>query len=173
MHTQKTLMTNLPSSEPYLLEFTDELESKGEMMLLNGINSYGREKKGMSQIELFGIFLKDIHGKRVGGLSGMFCYGCMHIDMLWIDGSVRGNGWGKKIVEEAETQALKRGCNFATLETMDWEALPFYQKLGFFIEFVRKGYQKNSTMYLLRKQFTPKACEINHPNGAKVAINGL
>jgi ribosomal protein S18 acetylase RimI-like enzyme len=161
MHNRKTFMTDEPSSEPYSVEFTDELEVKGEMMLLNGINRYGREKKGMAHIELFGVFLKDFRGESVGGLSGMFCYGSMHIDMLWIDGSARGNGWGKKIVEEAERHARQRGCSFATLETMDWEALPFYQKLGFIVEFVRNGYDNNSTMYFLRKPFEPKISDIN------------
>jgi len=30
----------------------------------------------------------------------------------------------------------------------------FYKKLGYFIEFQRKGYQKNSIFYFLRKDFT-------------------
>jgi ribosomal protein S18 acetylase RimI-like enzyme len=40
---------------------------------------------------------------------------------------------------------------FVTLTTMDWEALPFYRKLGYEVEFVREGYEKNSKMYALRK----------------------
>jgi hypothetical protein len=35
---------------------------------------------------------------------------------------------------------------------MDWEALPFYQKLGYEVEFTREGFQKNSKMYFLRKE---------------------
>jgi len=153
MHSRKTFTIDPLSTESYSVEFTDQLNPEEEMQLLEGINCYGREKKGMHSIELFGVFLKDVQGNPMGGLSGMFCYGCMHIDMLWIDRLVRGNGWGKKIVEEAERQACRRGCRFATLETMDWEALPFYQKLGFSIEFIRKGYDNHSTMYFLRKQF--------------------
>ena len=55
-------------------------------------------------------------------------------------------------MQEAETLGKKEGCNFATVNTMDWEALHFYEKLGYMIEFVREGYQKNSKMYFLRKE---------------------
>lgn len=52
----------------------------------------------------------------------------------------------------SEKIARERKCTFATVNTMDWEALPFYQKLGYSIEFVREGYDKASKMYLLRKE---------------------
>jgi hypothetical protein len=35
---------------------------------------------------------------------------------------------------------------------MGWEALPFYQKLGYSIEFVREGFEKESKMYMLRRE---------------------
>lgn len=38
---------------------------------------------------------------------------------------------------------------------MDWEALGFYQKLGFIIEFERRGFLKDSVFYFLRKKFSP------------------
>ena len=37
---------------------------------------------------------------------------------------------------------------------MDWEALAFYQKLGYEIEFERHGFAKNSIFYFLRKPLT-------------------
>jgi len=41
---------------------------------------------------------------------------------------------------------------FATVNTMDWEALSFYQKLGYNIEFTREGFEKDSKMFMLRKK---------------------
>lgn len=153
MHNKKSYIANQFPDSPYSLEYTEGLQVHEEMTLLNGINTFGHEKKGMPHIQLFGLFLKDPHGNEVGGLSGMYCYGCMHIDMLWLDTKARGGGWGKKIMEAAEQKAKERGCSFSTLETMDWEALPFYQKLGYTVEFIRQGYHNTSTMYLMRKQY--------------------
>jgi ribosomal protein S18 acetylase RimI-like enzyme len=53
---------------------------------------------------------------------------------------------------EAEKIGFKRQCTFATVDTMDWEALSFYQKLGYNIEFVREGFEKDSKMYMLKKR---------------------
>ena len=36
---------------------------------------------------------------------------------------------------------------------MDFEAKPFYEKLGYKVEFERKGYDKNTSFYFLRKDF--------------------
>jgi ribosomal protein S18 acetylase RimI-like enzyme len=52
---------------------------------------------------------------------------------------------------EAEKIGRKHGALFVTLSPMDWEALPFYQKLGYSIEFTRTGYEKDSKMFMLRK----------------------
>jgi hypothetical protein len=43
-------------------------------------------------------------------------------------------------MHEAENLGRKHGASFVTLNTMDWEALPFYQKLGYSIEFTRVGW---------------------------------
>ena len=71
--------------------------------------------------------------------------------MLWVSPELRHKGLGSKLIHECEKLGHERSCTFVSLTTMDWEALPFYQKLGYQIEFVRDGYEKNSKMYLLRK----------------------
>ena len=38
---------------------------------------------------------------------------------------------------------------------MDWEALDFYKKLGYYVEFERHGYLKESVFYFLRKDLGP------------------
>jgi len=65
-------------------------------------------------------------------------------------------GWGTKLMHEAENIGRKHGVCFVTVNTMDWEALSFYQKLGYYVEFVRDGYDKNSKMFFLRKNFFEK-----------------
>jgi hypothetical protein len=52
---------------------------------------------------------------------------------------------------EAEKIGREHGALFVTLHTMEWEALPFYQKLGSSIEFTRQGCEKDSKMFMLRK----------------------
>jgi len=61
--------------------------------------------------------------------------------------------------EKAESLAKKSHCHFIAVNTFDWEALDFYKKLGFYVEFERKGFDKNSIFYFLRKNLRP--CENN------------
>ena len=100
---------------------------------------------------LFSIFIKDQKGNVLGGASGTLFYGSLYVDTLWIDKNLRHQGWGTKLMHEAEKAGKEHGALFATLNTMDWEALPFYQKLGYSVEFTRKGYEKDSKMFMLRK----------------------
>jgi ribosomal protein S18 acetylase RimI-like enzyme len=120
-------------------------------VLLNGLNEASAKAKGMRPVEPFGFFIKDDDGQVVGGVMGARMFGSLHTDILWVDERLRNQGWGTKLMAEAEALGKASGCSFATVSTMDWEALSFYQRLGYSIEFTRTGYEKNSTMYLLRK----------------------
>lgn len=120
-------------------------------ILLNGLSEASAKAKGMPPVEPFGFFLKDDSGQVVGGVMGARMFGSLHTDILWVDEKLRGQGWGTKLMAEAESLGRSSGCTFATVSTMDWEALSFYQRLGYTIEFTRSGYVHNSTMYLLRK----------------------
>jgi ribosomal protein S18 acetylase RimI-like enzyme len=59
-------------------------------------------------------------------------------------------------MQKAETLAKQSGCRFIAVNTFDWEALEFYKKLGFYVEFERKGFDKNSTFCFLRKDLIDK-----------------
>jgi ribosomal protein S18 acetylase RimI-like enzyme len=51
--------------------------------------------------------------------------------------------------------ALKYGrgnkCLFAFVETMSFQALDFYRKVGFELEFTRSGYKHRTLFHYLRK----------------------
>ncbi len=106
----------------------------------------------MNRISPFGIFIKDAHGLVLGRATRVTYYDCLYVDMLWLKEDLRHQGFGKKLMMEAKKIGRKRQCSFATVNTMDQEALTFYEKLGYDIEFVREGYAKESKMYMLRKK---------------------
>ena len=122
-----------------------------EEVLFKGLCDEAAKAKGMSPMHSFSLFLLDDHHHVLGGLKALIHYGCLYVSMLWVDEKIRHQGWGLKLMTEAERVAKESNASFMTLTTMDWEALPFYQKLGFKIEFVREGYEKQSKMFSLRK----------------------
>lgn len=79
----------------------------------------------------FNIFLKDSEGNARGGVICTCLWNGMEIDSLWVEESLRGQGWGSKLMEAAEVEGKKRGCTFAYTNTFTWQAPEFYRKLGY------------------------------------------
>lgn len=137
--------------DPYPVIYQEESTPADEDVLLQGVIAGAEEANGMSRIRPFAFFVKDSSKKILAGANGVSLYGSLYVDLLWVDQTLRNQGLGSKIMQACEKLALERKCTFIALTTMNWEALPFYQKLGYEIEYVREGYEKDSKMYLLRK----------------------
>lgn len=136
----------------YHFEYQEEPIQEDLKALSEGLIEEDVLRKGMDRIRPFGIFIKGSNGMVIGGINGLALYGCLYIEMLWVKTEWRKQGLGKKLMNEAEMIGRERKCTFATVTTMDWEAFPFYQRLGYDIEFIREGYEKESKMYMLRKK---------------------
>jgi len=67
----------------------------------------------------------------VGGAVGNTWWGWLRIDALWVDEAVRYQGLGTRLMRAAEAEALRRECHHVFLDTLSFQALPFYQKLGY------------------------------------------
>lgn len=123
-----------------------------EIQILNdGIMEYAKQKKGMKQLEFFAFFIRDEEGKIVGGCAGDNMYGGLFVGQLWVSEALRGKGYGTKLMAAAEKLARDSDCIHMAVNTMDWEALEFYKKLGFYVEFERRGFDKDSIFYYLKK----------------------
>ncbi|MCH9630408.1 MAG: hypothetical protein S4CHLAM37_04070 [Chlamydiia bacterium] len=135
----------------YSIEHYNTIPKEYEDILYHKISDNAFHVKGLSPIHPFSIFIKDNKNDLFGGVSGAILYGSLYIDSLWVDKTLRLQGWGTKLMHEAERTGKERGASFVTLNTMDWEALSFYEKQGYSIEFTREGYVKDSKMFMLRK----------------------
>lgn len=123
------------------------------LILLEGISNNAKQKKGHKPIVTFAFFIRDEKNVIHGGCSGCNLYGCLYIDSLWVEETLRSNGYGTQLMKAAEKWGNEQRCTFSTVNTMDFEALGFYKKLGFEIEFKRQGFSKESIFYFLRKDF--------------------
>ncbi len=158
--------------ETYNLKFekNEGLKPEEKEILRSGIIENAARKKDMTPIRSFAVLVRDEREKVLGGADGVSIYGNLYVNLLWVSEELRGLGIGTKIMEQAEEIAHERNCRFITLTTMDFEALPFYQKLGFHIEFERTGYDKDSTMYYLKKLLNPSCRAANGIDSLKRPI---
>lgn len=132
---------------------TLELNPKKEELALlkTGMVENAKLKEIHDTTQRFAFIIRDESGEVLGGVDASIWFGCLHIKHLWVDESIRGSGYGAKLMLSAENFATEKGCTFTTANTMIMEVVSFYTKLGYEIEFERKGYQKNSVMYYLRR----------------------
>ena len=123
-------------------------------VLYDGLKEHMLAKRNLKPIRFFGYFIKDETGKIVGGCNGDILYGCLYVGTLWVEESLRGQGYGTKLMQAAESLAKESECSFMAVNTMDWEALDFYKNLGFYVELERRGFDKDSIFYFLRKDLS-------------------
>lgn len=55
----------------------------------------------------------------------------LEVLVLWVDEPYRGLGIGRRLMELAEEEARRRGCNFARLASSSYQAPGFYESLGY------------------------------------------
>ncbi len=101
------------------------------------------------------VFVRDEAGAIVGGLLGDTFWGWLYVSILWIDESLRGHGYGHKLLAAAEQEAIARGCHHALLDTMSFQARPFYEKYGYTVFGELHDFPVGHSRYYLQKQLQP------------------
>lgn len=137
----------------YKIDYESNPKDEDIHLLTEGIADYAEQQGGHKPIQQFAFFIRDEHRRIKGGCNGAMYYGCIYIDQLWVAKELRHQGFGSKLMLAAEKLGKENGCLFATVNTMEWEALDFYLQLGYEIEFQRRSFLQGAVLYLLRKNF--------------------
>jgi GNAT superfamily N-acetyltransferase len=71
-------------------------------------------------------------GALIAGAGGMlYCWGILYVDVVWVAEPHRHRGIGKQLMNHLEEKARKLGCTLVHLDTFDFQAKGFYEKLGY------------------------------------------
>lgn len=87
----------------------------------------------------------------VAGLSGVTFGNWLHIERLWVSESLRGHGTGSALLDAAEAEARRRGCQFALLDTLEFQARPFYERHGYQVQWTQTQYPLLGEKYYMTK----------------------
>lgn len=103
------------------------------------------------------ILVRDAGGRIVAGLVGGTYWGWLYTEILWVAEDLRGKGYGQSLLAAAESEAVRRGCRSAHLDTMDFQALRFYEKQGYsvFAELEDIPAGSGHRRYSLKKRLVP------------------
>ena len=115
------------------------------------IDAYNIAVTGIAEWYPLAIFVRNENGQIVAGIGGGMWAGYLEVKSLWVREDLRGQGLGRRLLLAAEQQALRRGCTQVLLDTHDFQAPGFYQRLGYTIFGTFDGIGGRYTRYYLRK----------------------
>lgn len=126
-----------------------------ELVLIEGLGNNILEHLGNVELgRTFKIFMRDQAGQVVGGVIANCFGGWMYISLLWVEKSLRDLGYGTKLMQLVEAEAIELGCQNAHVDTYSFEAGPFYERLGYELFATLEDYPPGHCKYFLKKRLS-------------------
>lgn len=99
--------------------------------MLAPLRAYNIAQAGDPRIRAVAIQVTGEDGTSEGGLWGRIGYGWLFVELLAVPEAARGMGLGRQLMQQAETIAREAGCTGIWLDTYEFQARGFYEKLGY------------------------------------------
>jgi len=98
------------------------------------------------------ISFKNSKNEIVAGLNGRTSWGWLFVKLVWVREDFRGEGFGKKLMLEAEGEARRRGCRGVWLDTFSFQSPEFYQKLGYSVFATLEDFPQGHRRHFFQKK---------------------
>jgi ribosomal protein S18 acetylase RimI-like enzyme len=114
------------------IELCDESECHElEAFLVDRIYEFNAQATGYFDGKLVGGRLRSESGEVIAAFNGHTWGGCCVVTHLWVHESQRDRGLGRALLQAAEAEARRRGCEQVVLSTHSFQAPSFYERLGY------------------------------------------
>jgi GNAT superfamily N-acetyltransferase len=121
--------------------------------VLAPLRAYNISRAGDPRIRPVAVLLTDEHGDHVGGLWGKCVYDWLFVELLAVPEEHRGGNYGKALMERAESIARANGCIGIWLDTYEFQARGFYERLGFEVFGTLEDHPIGQKRFFLHKRF--------------------
>jgi hypothetical protein len=122
--------------------------------LLDSLLQFNEKRAGVSGYQPLTLPISDDSGATIGGLLGQTAYGWLFTHLLFIPEALRSQGIGTELMLRAESEAVSRGCHSAWLDTFEFQALAFYERLGYERFGELENYPEGFRRYFMRKKLS-------------------
>jgi ribosomal protein S18 acetylase RimI-like enzyme len=133
------------------IERLTELNAADRAAIVAPLDEYSRRRGFVWQPQMLALALRGDGGEILGGLIGQLQWEWLRIDILGVAEHLRGQGWGRSLVEEAERIALRSGCRHAWVDTFSFQSPEFYKRLGYHVFGELPDYPSGQVRYFLAK----------------------
>lgn len=121
-------MNNMATNDIFIDETDNSVINS---VIKKGIIDYNAPFFGSNPSQPFTIYIKDLKSEVIAGLTGFYKGKYVRVDLFWVHNEYRHQGLGKKLILKLEEFSKTKGCYYIQLDTFDFQARPFYEKLGF------------------------------------------
>jgi len=129
----------------------ENTESQKSQIIGDLIRSYNRSKREVAESEPLNLYVEDEYGEIMAGLVAETFGNWLEIEYLFVKEDLRGQGIGSQLLQQAESEAKKRNCRFAFVNTYQFQAPAFYQKHGYKEVFTLKDYPYTGQRHYYQK----------------------
>lgn len=116
-----------------------------------GFAKHAIEMTGYNELSDVIAFIAKDEDLFIGAVAVQIFWGALHIKYVFVKDEYREKKIASKLMQQAFNFGKNNKCNFAFVETMNFQALGFYQKLGFELDFTRSGYSHGTSFHYLHK----------------------
>ena len=133
------------------IEYKENLDENFYEIIDSEFNKYATKNGVECNYKSFS-FIANINGEFVGIITGNSYYKEVHIGDLIVLEQYRNQHIGSKLIDAVENYFKNKGFDNINLTTYEFQALEFYKKCGYKVEFVRenKENQKLNKYYLVK-----------------------
>ncbi|MTD41573.1 GNAT family N-acetyltransferase [Erwinia sp. CPCC 100877] len=140
-----------------MLEFKslDLVENKERLIDLLSENQEAEKNVPTEENTSFSLALyKD--NRYIGGITANKWMNTTHISLLALNEEHRSNGYGTKLLKQAEAFAAECGSKQITINTQDYQAKTFYEKFGYqvFGQLADTPFEGTTKYYLVKQLLT-------------------
>jgi ribosomal protein S18 acetylase RimI-like enzyme len=139
------------SNRNLIIQAREDPSPRDLRLLVDHLVAFNRERAEPSEHRPLAVFLHD-GSELVGGVAGYTHWKWLFVSHLWVAESVRRSGWGRRLMQEIEAAAARRGCRAAHLDTFSFQAREFYEKLGYRRFGTLPDYPPGESRYFLWKE---------------------
>jgi GNAT superfamily N-acetyltransferase len=135
----------------FTITVTDSADETIHRAIVGSLAGYNAQKTGTNDHRPLVMAINDSDGQVVGGLWGRTAHGWLFVELLFVPESLRGRGIGAGLMQRAESEAMERGCHSAWLDTFQFQARGFYERLGYSCFGELGDYPVGFSRYFMRK----------------------
>ncbi len=111
------------------IEFDDSTETA--KAIRDGLTAFNREAVSFPEPIPVNVAVRGSDGAVRGGVVARVAHDTLYVDVVWLDDSFRGGGYGRQMMEQVEDKARSLGARISWLYTLSWQARPFYESMGY------------------------------------------